>query len=171
VVHAAAREAREVEGVGEVARPVDAHVVALPPGTIVVVLLDDVGLDAVGRVVAALDVEVLRDREHRDDVLVTGIRRIGAGDLLIAAVRDQLGLGDLPTNALGAALFAGDVERIRRLFVDDGGAEVPLALEDLLVHDVRTDVADVDRLAAGSACEKRGDDEELVQVFHGHSPQ
>ncbi|MFO0005673.1 MAG: hypothetical protein ACK559_31560, partial [bacterium] len=63
--------------------PVDAHVLPLEPRAVVVVLFDDVGLDAVDRVVRAADVEVALDVERDDDVLLARVRRVAARDALI----------------------------------------------------------------------------------------
>ena len=68
-----------VRGLDEVLRPVDAHVFALVPGAIAVVLHDDVRLLAGLRVVVTANVEVLVDLERGDDGAGGRVRRVLVG--------------------------------------------------------------------------------------------
>ena len=138
-----AEQRQRVEVVGsrdEVLREVDADVVAIDPGAVLVVLFDDVRLFTGLRVVRATDVELLLDRELVNDeavVLREGLARIrrvgnrmreallvGARDALEADATDELALLDLP-------LDLGDrVDAVR----EQQGIAAGLAIRNLDEH-------------------------------------
>ncbi len=127
-------EREEIAALREVARPIDAEMLALIPGAVRGVLLDDVQLLTGRGVVLATDVEVRVDAIDGDG----GIRLGGAAvealpfrarDPLVAAPREEEVLLDVPLDLLERPLLAheGEVDAVRR--VDDrlphveGGAD------------------------------------------------
>ena len=99
--HAEHAQRVEVVAVGrEVLGPVDAHVLALVPGAVGVVLLDDVALLAGGLVVAARHVEMFGDLEGDRDGAVRArgpvALAVRVGDALVGDAPDQQIFGDDP---------------------------------------------------------------------------
>ena len=144
---------------GQVLRPVDAHVLAVGPGAIGDVFGDDVGLFARARVVLALHVEVRRDREHQHGrvhvVVAAGERRLGAHRVVVSAVSHQVLLEDVEADLHEVAhralegVVAGRGHADGGLAVVEGPRRAIQVEEDRLVHLVGLRSIDVGLPRAG----------------------